>query len=184
VITIAPWLKANGGYGLKDVRTTELSATDTLVALQSGSVDIAYLLTPFWQQADKGNYAKYIPNTSYSLASYMMSTDFIKQQPDVAKALLRATMRAQRTYLQGDYHADPKALAAMAKATGTPEANLSATPSLRFTSDLIFSKTATDKMMAAQQAWLDAGGILQYDKSLALERMVDNSLAQQVLAGK
>jgi NitT/TauT family transport system substrate-binding protein len=112
-----------------------------------------------------------------------MSTDFIKNQADVARALLRAIMRSQRSYLQGDYHVDPNVLPALAKQTGVPEDSITSAPSLVFTKDLQPSQSTIKAETDSQSVWLMARNVLQYTQPLPLERIQDLSLATAVAAG-
>jgi ABC-type nitrate/sulfonate/bicarbonate transport system substrate-binding protein len=185
VIPMTKWLKA-AGLNIKDVQVgAEVNSADGLIALQQGRVGGTWLLTPVWKLApEKVPDARYMESSGFSLASYMMSKDFMASRPDVAKAILRATMRAQRTYLQGNYHADAKMVAAMAKATGAPETSITGTPALQFTTDLLYSKQAQQNMLDAQDAWFQVGGILQYPQPMTIDKMVDETLVKQVAAGQ
>jgi NitT/TauT family transport system substrate-binding protein len=183
VVPIARWLKASG-FSINDVHPTELSGADTLAGLQQGSVGAGYLQSPFWLTAAQGNFARLVPGTGFSLASYIMETNFTNTQPEVAKAILRAMLRTQRTYLQGDYHANAAVLAALVTATGSTADAIKATPSLRWTTDLMPTTAIVQNIADAQDDWLQAGGILQYQQALPMERINDVSLAKDVVAGR
>jgi NitT/TauT family transport system substrate-binding protein len=168
---------------VKDIQITEVAPADILVGMKQGSIDGGYIVTPFWKQLEKDGTAKLVPNTGFSLASYIMPLDFIKAKPDVAKAILRAIMRTQRTYLQGNYHNDAKVVAAISQAVGAPETTITSADPLNFTKDLIFAPSATQVMQDLQQVWLD-NNILQYKTAIPLDKINDLSMAQDVAAGK
>jgi NitT/TauT family transport system substrate-binding protein len=180
---IARWLKEHGGYTVKDVQVVAVGSSEALIGMQQGGVDGSVLVTPFWKEAEKSGIAKFFPGTGYSLASYIMSTDLIKKQPDVAKAILRAVMRTQRTYLQGNYHNDPRVVAAISKAISAPETTITASNALVFTKDMLYTKAAEQTMQDDQAVWLEAGGIVEYKQPIPLDRVNDLSLAKDVLAG-
>jgi NitT/TauT family transport system substrate-binding protein len=182
-LAVIAWLKDNG-YTLKDVKVTSLNFGDDIVALGNSAIQAAYVITPFWNKLEQTNVARYINGSGFSLASYTMPTDFMKNQPDVARAIMRAIVRTTQTYLQGDYHKDPKILAALVKVLNTPEASITGVLPLNFVPDLMFAKVSLDAMQACQDMWLSQPGTLQYQQALPLDKLVDMSLVQDVLAGK
>jgi NitT/TauT family transport system substrate-binding protein len=169
---------------VKDVSGTELAGADALAALKAGAVGASYVQSPFWQQIEKEGYARLIPGSGFSLASYIMETNFMKTQPDVARAILRALLRTQRTYLQGDYHANDLVVEALSKATSSPVETIKATPAMIWNTDLQPTPTMLRNIAEAQADWLEVGGVLQYTDPLPMDRINDLSIVNEVIAGK
>ena len=170
------------GYSLTKVKSASLGGTDSYPALENGAVSLSYLNTPQAQEAANANFAKLLPNTGYSLASYMMATSFIKSQPAVAAAILRAIMRTQRTYLQGDYHSNQQVVNVLSQNTGATAAQIAQDEPLLFTTDLQFSKSADDAVLGIQNIWIQYG-IVAYKQPLTLSQINDMNLATQVANG-
>ncbi len=173
---------AKCGYTLTNVKHVALGGEDSYVALENGAVSFTYLNTPQSQEAYNGNFAKLLPDTGYSLASYMMSTKFLKQQPEVAAAILRGIMRTQRTYLQGDYHTNTQVVDAIASFTGVTPAQVQNQEVLLFTQDLQFTPSANAAILGIQDIWVQYG-IVDYKTPLALSEINNTTLATQVAAG-
>ena len=181
VYVIQPIL-AKCGYSLTQVRSASLGGVDSYPALQNGAVSLTYLNTPQAQQAANGNFAKLLPKTAYSLASYMMATSFVHKQPQVAAAILRAIMRTQRTYLQGNYHQNNQVVSAISAGTGFTPTQIAQDEPLLFTTDLNFSASANAAVLGIQDIWIKYG-IVNYKKPLTLAQINNSSLAAQVAAG-
>jgi ABC-type nitrate/sulfonate/bicarbonate transport system substrate-binding protein len=180
---VTQWLQS-GGLQPSDIEISTLGAGDSLIALQQGAITASYIVQPFCEQAKAGDYAVKVPNTGYSFSSYMMSADFLKNKPEVAKAILRALARTSRTYLQGDYHQNEQVVAALSSAIGIPPEQLKASAPFKFTTDLQFGQPAIDSMLNDQNVWLSAGNVLSYNQAMPVDKFVDTSLAKQVLAGQ
>src|SRR5690606_12292607 len=104
---------------LKDIDISTLTGPDVLVALENGSIDGGFLADPTWADPDQRGYAKLVvPFGTFSVNGYMMGK-LRTEQPDVAKAFIRAMVRTSRTYLQGDYHNDPEVRAKLLEIMGT-----------------------------------------------------------------
>jgi NitT/TauT family transport system substrate-binding protein len=161
-----------------------MGSSDAVLAMQQGAIDMSLFTSPFWKAIENMKIAQFVPGSGYSLSSLIMPVAFEQQQPEVAKAILRAIVRTHRTYLQGDYHKDAKVVAAMAKTTGVQESTITASDPLVFTTDLQYTKDAEQSITDAQTFWAQAGGLLSYTTPLALDKINDTSLAKAVVAGQ
>jgi NitT/TauT family transport system substrate-binding protein len=173
------------GVPFKDMRIVTVPSTpDVVRALENDQTDVALLNTPSWQAMQGSDKCcVLIPETKVTPAgAQFANTSFLEDRPEVAKAVLRAVLRTQRTYLQGDYHKDQKVLDALATALSQPAETLGALPSLTFDTEF-----ATDTVLSIvpelQAMWIEVGGILQYDTPMPTEEIVDFTYAEEVLAG-
>ena len=100
------------------------------------------------------------------------------EQPEVAAAIVRALTRTTRTYLQGDYRADPEVRAAIIESMGITEAQLQGPASIVFDPDFEFP---VEVVAPVEAVWLEAGGILTYADPLPVEDYFDDSVRQAVV---
>jgi NitT/TauT family transport system substrate-binding protein len=156
---------------------------NSLTALQQGSVDLAFLLSPLPDTPGIADYAA----LAYSIgADDPGGTDFAgwvlgpvrDKQPAVAEAFVRAVVRTVRTYLQGNYLANPDTLNALSRALDIPADVLSKSRPVVFRPDQRFRMGAG--LTELQGYWADAGGLLSYDKPLDGSRVVDVGLVERV----
>jgi NitT/TauT family transport system substrate-binding protein len=165
---------------IKDVKISSIGGPNELIALQQGSIDAGFLADPLWKAAQSGGYAQplIIPGTSTpTLGGYLMGS-LRTQHPDVAQAFIRAMVRTSRTYLQGDYHANPTVIAALSAELHQTASVISAAPSQVFDPNLIFT---TDGASQLQKIWLGAGGVLNYSSALPNNQVYDPSVLQAVI---
>jgi NitT/TauT family transport system substrate-binding protein len=165
---------------IKDVKISSLGGPNELIALQQGSIDAGFLADPLWQSAQSGGYAKplIVPGTSTpTLGGYLMGA-LRTQHPDVARAFVRAMIRTSRTYLRGDYHANPTVMAGLAAELHQTAQVINVAPSQVFDPDLIFT---TNGAMQLQQIWLSLGGVLNYSSSLSNNQIYDPSILRAVI---
>ena len=156
-----------------------------LVALQQGAVDLALLLSPLPDTPGVGDYAA----LAYSIGVNDPGSDYAgwalgsvrDKQPAVADAFVRAVVRTVRTYLQGNYLANPDVLGALSRALGVPADVLSKSRPSVFRPDQRF-RTGPG-LSDLQGYWADAGGLLSYDKPLDASRVVDVGLVDRVTHG-
>lgn len=176
----------DNGVSLDQINPVALSGSDLLVAVETGSVDGGYVLTPQWLELEGGDVATYagmyggFDGAGFSASTYEMSRSFIEDEPEVAQAIMRAIVRTVRTYLQGDYHADPEVLAALAEVTGSPAEAIASSPSLVFNPDLPLNGQMMEDI---QVMWLEsAPDTLNFDEPLPIERITERSVVEAILA--
>ncbi len=87
-------------------------------------------------------------------------------------------IRTSRTYLQGDYHANPTVLNALASELHQTAAVITTAPSQVFDPNLIFS---TDGASQLQQIWLSVGSVLNYSTPLSSAQVYDPSILRAVI---
>jgi NitT/TauT family transport system substrate-binding protein len=176
----------DNGVSLDQINAISLSGSDLLVAVENGSVDGGYVLTPQWLQLEAGDDAQYagmyggFDGAGFSASTYEMSRSFIEDEPEVAQAIMRAIVRTVRTYLQGDYHSDPEVLAALAEVTGSPADAIASSPSLVFNPDLPLNGQMMEDI---QTMWLEsAPDTLNYDTPIPVDEITDRSIIEAILA--
>lgn len=163
---------------LDDVNIVPQGGGDLFAAMEAGAVDVGNLADPFWQQAEARGDLLVAPFTQPNAGYYMGSIR--TEQPEVAAAIVRALVRTTRTYLQGDYRADPEVRAAIIESMGITEEQLQGPASIEFDPDFEFPVAV---VAPVEQVWLDLGEILTYDAPLPVESYFDDSIRQSVLAG-
>jgi NitT/TauT family transport system substrate-binding protein len=168
-----------GGLTLSDVEFVRVNAPEQLIALENGAVDGAYLLDPFWIEAEKGTAAKFVSAAipGVSLGGFFFGGSMLEGDPAVGDAFIRALARTTRTHLQGNYHEDPEVVAALVAALEVPEENLLRTPPLVFDPDL----TIPEGLMAELQEGYIEEGSLGYSELLPDDRIIDPSFRDRVL---
>ena len=91
--------------GLKEdeLKLQNLTFSDSLAALASGSVDAAYLIEPLMQSAEQRNIGKVLltgdkiyPNQQVAVLLY--GPDFVQHRADVAQRFMKAYLRGVRDY--------------------------------------------------------------------------------------
>jgi NitT/TauT family transport system substrate-binding protein len=186
MIALARMIEKCPGQTFKSVHdrltVSTVLGSDLLVALQQGSVDLAFLLSPLPDAPGIGDYA----GLAYSIGQDDPGTDFAgwalgpvrDRQPAVAEAFVRAVMRTVRTYLQGNYLANPEVLNALSRALNVPADVLAKSRPVVFRPDQRFRTGAG--LAQLQGYWADAGGLLSSDKALEGSRVVDVGPVERV----
>ncbi len=177
----------DNGSSLDEIESPAIGGSDMLIAIENGGLDGGYVLTPQWIELENGDDAQYgglyggFGGEGFSASAYEMNKSFIEDEPDVAAAIMRAIARTVATYLQGDYHADPEVLAALAEVTGTPGDAIASAPPLVFSPDMPLN---SDMVNDIQEMWIEfAPDTLAFDEPLPLDRLVDRSIIDRVLSG-
>lgn len=179
-VPTARWLESIG-LSLADVSLVNLPATEILIALESGAIGAGYLVAPFWKTASSGDFAQLVtPTPPFAASGYLLAGDHLGEDRAVADAIVRAMSRTIEACLQGDYHADPAAVAALAEVLGQPVDVLVSTPSLVFDPQLGFNTSQLDDL---QSVWLE-GDVLDYDQPLADDELVDLTVVEHALSGR
>jgi NitT/TauT family transport system substrate-binding protein len=169
------------GLGMGDVELVNMtSAGDILVALEQGSIDVGYLLSPFWTEADRGDFAELVLGKGFQASIYAVNEDWVGGSPKVAQAFFRAVGRTIRDHLAGDYKATDEQRAALATAIEVEPNTLDATP-------LVFDPALpldTSTITQLQDMWFKIGGILNYEDPIAPENLIDRSVVESVVGSK
>lgn len=177
----------DNGASLADIESPALGGSDILAAIQGGSLDGGYVLTPQWLQLEDESVATYagmyggFDGQGFSASAYEMSQKFISDQPEVAAAIMRAIARTIATYLQGDYHADPEVLAALAEVTASPADSIASAPPLVFNPDMPLNGTMISDI---QEMWIQySPDTLAFTTPIPIDKLTDRSLIEKVLSG-
>ncbi len=165
---------------LKDVTLSVVGGPDSLIALENGSVDAAYLPDPLWADPDQRGYADFaIPFGEDSIGGFVMGS-LRTEEPDVADAIIRALLRTTRTYLQGDYRTDPEVRPALVEVLGVDESVLDIGAPLIFNPDMEYDPVIVEPI---QEVWISAGDLLAYDEPIPVDDIVDETNLDRVLGG-
>jgi NitT/TauT family transport system substrate-binding protein len=179
-IPVQRWLQEHDS-SVADIEPVPIGGPDMLVALEQGSVDAGYLITPFWQEPTVSECCVLVtPQPPLAGSVYVVNERSLDEDRETLQAVFRALMRTVRTHLQGDYHADPEVLGVLSEVMETEEDVITSSPSLRFDPDLALE---TDVLTETQEVWIDAGDILDYDEPLPAEDVVDTSVVDELVGG-
>jgi NitT/TauT family transport system substrate-binding protein len=117
------WLEKafrEAGIDFSTVQFQSLAPADQVTALQSGAVQGAYLLDPYWRQigADPA-FVQLAVQPREVNGGIFYGPSLLGQRADVGEAFARAYIRTINTYLQGDYKKTSDVVAALAQQIGT-----------------------------------------------------------------
>jgi NitT/TauT family transport system substrate-binding protein len=168
---------------MADLQLSPLFGTNALVALQGGALQAGDLFAPSSVQATQSGVAKLVvPMGSGGGAMVMGQTR--TSNPALARAIIRAILRTQRTYLQGDYHQDAQVVAAIASWLGVTPVVVTSPQNPA----LVFDPTGAypaSYLVPAQQYYLSVTPrILTYTKPMKVTQLLDIKTRTAVLAGK
>jgi NitT/TauT family transport system substrate-binding protein len=172
------------GTTLADVKShmtfSPLAGPNVVAALDNGALDIAYLYDPLLGTPGLTEHATFEQKTplSYDLYGWMMGST-LQTRPAVARAIMRAMVRTQDTYLTGNYTKNSTVLAALSKVLSEPEAELKSFPPSVFHDQL-----SAAGITQVQQAYVQFGGLLTFTRPISPSLFIDSSLVDEVEAQK
>jgi NitT/TauT family transport system substrate-binding protein len=101
----------SAGLTMKDIDLKYIPFAQMGIALANGAVDVAFEVPPYGQMViaagqgvhwlDPEDYIKVLPS---SFVGYFANTDWIKQNPDLAKRFFLALVKGGREYCQAYHH--------------------------------------------------------------------------------
>lgn len=181
-LPVQQWLKKSG-VSLSQVSISNLSGAALVTALQNGAVQGAYALSPYYQPLLSDSRFALVTPTPLATGVYEMSTQFIKQQPLVAQAIMRALIRTDRTDLTPNYRNNPSVMQILSTWLGIPVATINNNPPVVFSTDM--NTAALGPLLTGvQQMWFNVGGVLSFTKPLTVKQVVDPSVVDAVLKAK
>ena len=177
--SVAELQKRVSDFSVDDLSVERIPAADIVTALQNGAIDCGVLLDPTWLTvANDPDYvlmATQTPGEPLGLVAF--GKTLLQDKPEVGEAFVRAIIRTINTYFQGDYHADPEVLQAIAEVTNQPDTNkLTQTPSLVMDWE-IRDQTTT----AMQELFIKLGVITDFQTPVAEEKVVDRSFYERAV---
>jgi NitT/TauT family transport system substrate-binding protein len=165
-------------FSLKGANIQSIPSVDTVPALENKAIDCGIILDPLWTQL--ANNPKYFLAASQTpgepLGIYAYGKRLLVDHPEIGDAFARAYIRTVNTYYDGNYHANPKVMAEIAKVTAQPVAALTKVDSLVM--DWEFRKGTTTRV---QQYLIDVGVITGYDTPVAENKVVDRSFYERAV---
>jgi len=165
------------GLTLGDIEVANMQGADMVTAMENGAIDAGVVLDPFNRQVEQGGFATFVqPFPPDSVGGYIAGD--IREQPEVIDAFVRGLLRTRRTYLQGDYHANPDVVAALAEVLGVDAELITSNPSLVWDPDAQINPQTIEDMQAM---WIE-GGILEVTEPFVPEDVIDQSAIDRVLA--
>jgi NitT/TauT family transport system substrate-binding protein len=161
------------GLTLKDVTWKAMRPADALVALENGAVNFALLLDPVWGKADPAKIEYAFDYSNDVNGGYFFGPNLLSKKRAVGEAFVRALVRTQRQYLQGNYGENAKVRAALAKDLDEPEDSVRSSASgLTFSADMA---VRADMAELIQQTYLSTPGILTYTTPIPDDKVIDRS---------
>lgn len=170
-------LLADTGLTVNDVEIVKLAPADTLIALENGSVDGAWLIDPLQNEVkDNDDFilAGGAPEDTVGGGLFFGDKMLDPDNKEAADAFIRAMARTIDEYLQPGYHDDEKVVADLAELGGVPEEAITGAEELRF--DLEISEGLIEDM---QKTWLTQD-VLEVDEPLSDDQVVDRSFVESV----
>ena len=168
-----------GGLTLRDVEQVTLGVADSLVGLEQGAVDAAYLTSPVSQQAESAGTAVPLGDAreiygTETQSAFVMGPNLLKDDRPAGVAFMRALL-ARAADMQGDYRTKDDVVQAIASTFSIDAETVRTAPPYAVPADLA-QKPGTAETM--QQMFLDYGDILGFDAPMPLDEIVDDSLRQ------
>lgn len=168
---IALYLEA-GGLTLDDIELAPLGVADSLTALENGSVDIAFLTSPYAQDAVASGGAVELGSAreiygDETQSAVMFGPTLLEENRQAGVAFVRALLRAAEE-MQGDYRQNDEVVAALSAGLDIEEDFIRSAPPYFVPSDLQFN---ADTARQAQQIFLDQGDLLSYSNPLSIDEI-------------
>ncbi|OYD61466.1 ABC transporter substrate-binding protein [Rhodococcus sp. OK302] len=155
---------------LSDLKFQVMKPNEIALAMSNGAADVAQVTSPGSAMLDKDPCCVFVDTDfpSYTLVGWVGSEKFLNEKPDVAMAFFRAIARTQRSYLQGDYHANPDVAAKLADQMGITTDRIKELPNLLFDSNFGLG----EKNLEAQAYWRELG-LLTYPTDMTADQVYD-----------
>lgn len=169
---------AKCNLGFDDVKLGSTFGPDSLVALQSGALDVALIYGSLGPQAAALGAKKIVPFTEDMQTPWVFGSK-LRNNPQASAAVLRALVRTHRTYLQGKYHDNPEVMKVLSQYMKLPQETIAKFPQIPFDPNLAFDPKSL--VVDLQKLWLEKGGILSYKEPLTVDQVTDLSYLKRVL---
>lgn len=178
---LAGLLLAQGGVSLNDIRQTPLTYADIPAALANGSIDAAWVGSPFSKAVERDGTGRRIGDQSVfakeDLAAIYIGPNFLRDKQRAGCAFLRANIMAGRGPLAPGANKRAATVAAFV-AAGLPEDLVRSTPDYAYDPTLDVSRGTVERM---QKLYTEAG-VLDLDAPLPYEQVVPLDFRRQVIA--
>lgn len=169
---------AKAGLTLKDISWRGMAVSDLLVALEGGAVNIAMIFDPTWRNADPSKVQFVAAHPGDVTGGYFFGASLLGPKRAVGEAFVRALTRTVRLYLQNDFGANSRVVAALAKELQMPEQQVrTMSDSVRFPIDMPLRKDLAEIL---QNCYLSTPGILTYAQALPDDRLIDRGFTKAV----
>ena len=179
---VQQWLEKSD-VSLSQVSITNLAGPSQITALNSGAIQGAFVLSPYFEPLESNPQYVQVTGTPLATGVIEMGTGFMNQHPTVAQAILRALIRTDRTYLGPNYRSDANVMSIISTWLGVPVATINGNPAVVFSTD--YDPTPLNVLVPEiQKTWLQVGGILNFPTPLKVTTVVNTSMVNAVLAKK
>lgn len=167
-----------GGLTFNDIQLTSVAFRDVPASLESGSLDAAILGEPLVTiNEDKGIVSVLSEDfiNGFTSTFVYMGEPILKDKPEVAKAFMRAYLKACRD-LQGDYlKKDPQLATIIEKYTQVPADVILRASGAQYNKDGVIP---VDDIKTLQDYFLSRGE-LEYTQPLDVSTFIDDSIAKE-----
>lgn len=163
---------------LTDIEIVKLAPADTLIALENGAVDGAWLIDPLQNQvADNPDFVFLGGAPEGTVGGGLFFGDELldPENKDVAEAFIRAMARTTELYLQPGYHENDQVVADLARIGEVPEDSIVGAEEPRF------ELRITDGLVGEMQKSWFKQDVLEYDEPLTDDEVVNSSFVNAVL---
>lgn len=171
-----------GGIGVTDMTQTPLSYADMPTAFENGSIDAAFVGSPFAAAIEEAGTGRRIGDQTVlagqDVVAIFLGPNLIEDRPAVGCALLRANIRAAREALAPGANQRDETVKAFVEIGQFPEDLVRSTPDYIYDDTLDLNPESIESM---QQLFIDAG-VLELDEPMAYEDVVPVEFRDQVIA--
>jgi NitT/TauT family transport system substrate-binding protein len=176
-----------GGYTLTDLPLKSLSIADAVTGMKSGSVDAAFLTSPYSTQAVTGGIGVEVGNArevyaNETQAALMFGPNLLRNNKAAGVAFMRAMLRAAAD-MQGDYRTNEAVVTALSTTLNMKPENVKSFPPYFVPADLAMNPATITEFQNMFLA-LSRGGdkVLSYTDPMPLDRILDDSFRKQAQA--
>jgi NitT/TauT family transport system substrate-binding protein len=176
------WLKRNG-LGPDDIVAANApSMGDAALGLINNQFQASLVLTPAIADVVASDCCVRLDDTIAADGVFLANTNWLTDNAEVAEALFRALMRTHRTYLQGEYRANPETAAALSEVLKQPAEAIAKLPPMKFNPNLSIESIAP--LIPLYEEMFRFAGVIEYEGNVTREMAVDTSPIDAVLAGE
>lgn len=157
--------EGDGDITATDMTCEPFSVPDTHTALQNGSIEVALVLSPFWQQLENNDCCLFVsPFGEPPTGALFFGPNLLTDAPEVGQAFIRAISRTIRDNFQGDWTANTELVANLAAELEIPPEAITSVPPTNFGTGI----------PADELAWMP---------SMILERTQEDFFAKEEVMG-
>lgn len=170
----------DGDIAATDMMCEPFSVPDTHIALQNGAIEVALVLSPFWQELDASDCCLFAsPFGEPPTGALFFGPNLLNDHPEVGQAFIRAISRTIRDHFQGEWSANEELVTQLAAELEIPVESITAVPPTNFGTGIpadelawlpasILERTQEDFFAKEEALGIE---LLSYDEPLTYEQV-------------